>query len=214
MWGNDYLRVLSLWSGVALSRPSPGWTFRQYLLPDHYAEARSKTSFGHARGCAEVRIVGIDPGLSGALVVLDESVLEFYDTPTLQVKSGKSMKRVINIHEAASLLFAVWPELVIIEKVNAMPPGEGQRMGATSAFNFGMGYGIWLGILAAFEFPYKQVTPQAWKKLLMEGMSKEKDASRVRAMELYPQVASYLKLAKHHGRADALLLAHYGKVTK
>jgi hypothetical protein len=174
---------------------------------------------------AEVRIVGIDPGLTGAIVLIDSfENIQFWDTPVLAIETGKKVKNVINIAEAAEILFSIDPALVIIEKVQAMPgkpsaalaaQGEKfQTMGATSAFNFGMGYGIWLGILGAYQFPYTQVHPATWKKATMEGMGKEKDASRLRAMQLYPGVTEMLKLKKHHGRADALLLAHYGKVTR
>ena len=85
-------------------------------------------------------------------------------------------------------------------------------MGATSAFNFGMGFGMWQGICAASLIPYQLVHPATWKALLMKDMSKEKDASRVKAMQLYPQTAKDLTRKKDHGRADALLLAHYGTI--
>ena len=91
---------------------------------------------------------------------------------------------------------------VAIERVHSMP-----KQGVASSFKFGMGFGIWLGILAALRLPHELVTPQAWKKLMLAGMPKEKDASRQRAMQLFPDVD--LSLKRHHGRADALLIAEW-----
>jgi hypothetical protein len=96
------------------------------------------------------------------------------------------------------------------------PDNPGQKMqaamGVTSAFSFGMGFGMWIGICAASELPYQLVHPATWKAALMRDMSKEKDASRVKAMQLYPYTAKDLARKKDHARGDALLLAHYGMV--
>ncbi|MFM6207166.1 hypothetical protein, partial [Planktothrix sp.] len=92
--------------------------------------------------------------------------------------------------------------IIILESVHAMP---GQ--GVSSMFSFGLGYGVWLGIVAALNVPIEFVTPQAWKKYYSLGPDKE--ASRVKALQLFPSQASELKLKKHHGRAEALLLAEY-----
>ena len=83
-------------------------------------------------------------------------------------------------------------------------------MGATSAFNFGMGFGMWIATCAALEIPYQLVHPATWKAALMRDQGKEKDASRVKAMQLYPYTAKDLARKKDHARGDALLLAHYG----
>lgn len=165
--------------------------------------------------------VGIDPGLTGAVAVLDDITdsIRFFDTPTVTVKSGKKMKNQMEPHASSRILQALDDEfglLVTIEKVAPMPHIEGnerQTMGVTSAFNFGMGYGTWIGICAASMIPYQLVHPATWKRRVMADMGKEKDASRVKAMQLYPQAAKDLTLKKHHGRADALLLAHYAMLT-
>lgn len=154
--------------------------------------------------------IGIDPGLDGAVAWFcgdgDDTAPRFDDTPVLRV--GK--RREVDVHRAASLLRAHGPCVsVAIESVHAMPGGGERRMGATSAFSFGKGFGAWLGILAALRLTYTLVPPQRWKKALMDGMPKEKDASRQRAMQLFPEAAGDLKLKKHHGRADALLIAEY-----
>lgn len=94
--------------------------------------------------------------------------------------------------------------LVGIEKVHSMP---GQ--GVASTFCFGEGYGVWLGILAALGIRHELITPQSWKKSLMDGQLKDKDASRLVAMRLFPEAGNQLQLKKHHGRADALLIAEF-----
>lgn len=166
--------------------------------------------------------VGIDPGNSGAVAVINPKTREvqFFDTPTVKIKSGKTFKNVMDPHAAALILQAFndgGGMLVTIEKVAAMPsfkgklPGEEpDRMGATAAFSFGMGFGMWQGICAASKLPYQLVHPATWKRKLMRDMGKEKDASRVKSMQLYPHTAKDLTRKKDHARGDALLLAHYG----
>jgi hypothetical protein len=160
--------------------------------------------------------IGIDPGLTGALAVLDSDTksVSFFDTPTVQMKVGKKIKNQQDSYAIVSLLRSLTEGkdvMAVIEKVNAMPGqgagGERQSMGATSAFNFGLGYGQWLGILAALKVPHQQVHPLTWKKVMMADMGKEKDASRVKAMQLFPQSSDGLTRKKDHGRADALLIA-------
>ena len=170
---------------------------------------------------------GVDPGLSGAIAVLDGNLVEFHDTPTVSIKVGKSLKNQMDPGACSLLISAIAQEhrdnvMVIIEKVAPMPSfnrsAEGvaeatRTMGATSAFNFGMGFGMWIGICAASLIPYQLVHPATWKRRIMADMDKGKEAGRIKAMQLYPHTAERLKLKKHHGRADALLLAHFGKLT-
>jgi len=76
-------------------------------------------------------------------------------------------------------------------------------------FSMGEGYGLWKGIISAYHMPLELVTPQAWKKAMMDGMGKEKDASRLKAIQLFPLSASNLSRKKDHARADTLLIAAY-----
>jgi hypothetical protein len=165
--------------------------------------------------------IGVDPGISGAICVFDTDTreIQFFDTPTVKIKSGKTFKNQMDPHAAALILQAFDGKselLVTIEKVAPMPsiPGENgeerRTMGATSAFNFGMGFGMWIGICAASRLPYELVHPATWKSKVMAGMARGKDASRVKAMQLFPETAKDLARKKDHGRADALLLAVYG----
>jgi crossover junction endodeoxyribonuclease RuvC len=166
--------------------------------------------------------VGIDPGLTGAVCIMESAQkIRFRDTPTLEVKVGKSLKNQMDAHSCASILEELQHEhgqelFVTIEKVAPMPSfnrdgvEERRTMGVTSAFNFGMGFGMWIGICAALDIPYQLVHPRTWKASMLSDMGKEKDASRIKAMQLFPWTAKDLARKKDHGRADALLLAAYG----
>lgn len=167
---------------------------------------------------------GIDPGTSGAICAIDSKTREvsLWDTPTVQARVGKTIRSQMDVSACIQILHGIKFQaadriMVTIEKVNAMPSkrenGERVSMGATSAFSFGMGFGIWVGICAALGLPYQLVHPARWKGLLMKDQGKEKDASRVKAMQLYPYTAPDLARKKDHARGDALLLAHYGMVT-
>lgn len=155
--------------------------------------------------------IGIDPGKTGAVAIRwPDDKWSIYDCPTVKIKSGKSTKEFCDPQGMAELLDL--PPLIeggihaYIEKVGPMP---GQ--GVTSMFRFGEGFGMWQGILAALKIPHTMVTPQRWKKETMQGMGKDKDASRIRARQLFPELCPQLNLKKHHGRADAILIAEYGR---
>lgn len=94
---------------------------------------------------------------------------------------------------------------VFIEKVSAMP---GQ--GVSSMFRLGEGYGLWIGIISALKLPLTKVHPATWKKVMMQGIS-DKDAARGRAQELFPDAAGYFKRKLDCDRADAVLIAEYGR---
>jgi crossover junction endodeoxyribonuclease RuvC len=158
--------------------------------------------------------IGIDPGLNGAVGVLSEISpywrSEVYDTPTMVV-SGIKEKRVYNAAAMAALLkpFAEHvgdDVLVILEAVHSMP-----KQGVSSSFSFGEGLGMWKGIIAAFGLPLEMPSPQRWKKEIMADQGKDKDASRFKAIALFPALATQLARVKDDGRAEALLLAEYGK---
>ncbi len=167
-------------------------------------------------------IIGIDPGITGAIAAINErGRVWLHDTPTTIIKINKKLKSDYLTAEMAAILEEYknrYECKLFIEKVNAMPnfrksiDGEEKQhsMGATSAFNFGTGYGYWIGIAAAFKIPITKVTPQTWKKTIMQSQG-DKDMARIRAQELFPQAISQLNLKKHIGRADALLIAEYGR---
>jgi len=147
--------------------------------------------------------IGIDPGLDGAIAWIDNREPDttcYEKTPTMYIKKTKreyDISKMVNILN--SFDFSV---LTLLESVHSMP-----KQGVASSFNFGMGFGIWKGILTALEIPFELVPPQRWKKEMMYGMGKEKSASILKAKQLFP----HLDLKKsEHGIADAILMAVYG----
>ena len=145
--------------------------------------------------------------------------LGVWDTPTGKTGTTKKSKRIYFPAQMVQVLEEIWTEtkrfafasdlpLVFIERVHSMP-----KQGVASAFNFGMGYGLWQGIVSGLNWPMELVTPQQWMKVMMTGQLRGKDAGRGRAMELWPSNVSDFELKKHDGRADATLIAEYGRRT-
>jgi crossover junction endodeoxyribonuclease RuvC len=150
-------------------------------------------------------VIGIDPGISGAIAIFKDGKLDcVVDMPTLEVDSGKTKKRHISAIALVDILDGWSPNEahVVIEKVGALPGN-----GSVSMFNFGRSAGIIEGVVAAMHFPSTYVTPAAWTKAV--GRAAGKDASRMRAMELFPSKAELFKRAKDDGRADAALIAYW-----
>lgn len=153
------------------------------------------------------RIIGIDPGLSGAVAVLTGSdSLIVIDMPTMTVDRNGKSKRQVSASELAAIFanFNSNDTHVFVEKVSAM---AGQ--GVTSVFSFGRSFGMIEGILAAFKLPVTYVAPATWVKAVGRGQGK--DASRARAMELFPNNQADFKRVKDDGRSDSALIAYWGK---
>ena len=153
-------------------------------------------------------IMGIDPGLSGAVALYDPGTgdLTIVDMPTVEVARG-GQKKTDNSPQALSHQIAAgYATQAFLERVGAMP---GQ--GVTSMFSFGRSVGIVEGILAALDVPVTIVTPQAWRKKVV--VREGKDGSRERAMQLFPRQAAMFARKKDDGRADAALIAYYGSLT-
>ena len=154
--------------------------------------------------------IGIDPGKKGAIAVINNlNCLSLIDCPLINNKINN--KKDINIKEIKEKLEEFEPIttntkwFAVIEKAQAMP---GQ--GVTSMFNYGKGYGIYLGILTTLGIPFCEIRPQVWKKEF-NLIKQDKAASVAKARELYPQMASKLLKTKD-GRAEALLIAEYAKL--
>ena len=153
------------------------------------------------------RIIGIDPGLSGAVAVLTGSdSLRILDMPTMTVECNGKSKRQVSASELAEIIYTLKSDdcHVFVERVGAV---SGQ--GVTSVFSFGRSFGMIEGILAAFKLPVTYVAPATWVKAVGRGQGK--DASRARAMELFPNNQADFKRVKDDGRSDAALIAYWGK---
>lgn len=159
-----------------------------------------------------MRIIGIDPGLNGALAIFGFAVTVI-DAPRLDV--GKGM---LDVAAIAAWLRQQQPDLVVVEKQQAMalwdkPPcptcGRRPSQGVSSTFTTGYGFGLYVGALEGIGVRYAVVTPQAWQKELYAGMpGVGKERSLLAASRLWPGI----KIPKsRHGRADALLIAEFGR---
>ncbi len=161
-------------------------------------------------------IIGIDPGIYGAVAIVKGDTLRIYDTPFFEVKGAKSKKtgkeKTKRVYDEDGMAEILRPYILgvgvhcFIEKVGPMP-----KEGVVGAFSFGCGWGIWRGILAAHSIPRTFVVPQMWKKKMMEGIS-DKDAARMRACQLFPQYTHLFAKKKDVDRADAALIAKYGQM--
>jgi crossover junction endodeoxyribonuclease RuvC len=145
--------------------------------------------------------IGIDPGLSGAIAVLNATgdVKRLDDLPV--IRSGRLAW--IDGGRLQSILIdscAGRPGKAIVERVHSMP-----RQGVASSFTFGVSFGSILSVLQARHLPIELVTASVWKKAM--GLTSDKTESLHRARLMFP--TADLSLAKHHGRAEALLLAHW-----
>ena len=153
-------------------------------------------------------IIGIDPGLSGSICFLiDGKILDVIEMPTMT--EGKKNKRQVNGSQVFNEITKRTKEYqknqvrVIIEQVSAMP---GQ--GVTSMFNFGQSFGVLKGVCTAMQLPMYFVRPAKWKKYF-NLINSEKDASRTRAIEIFPSFSSSLSKKKDSNKADAILIASF-----
>ena len=151
-------------------------------------------------------VLGIDPGVSGAIVVMTpkDGVLVIYDMPTVELRAGKGKRRWVDAHQlkidleyyasfAHAFLEDVWPR-PLDSKI--------------SAFTFGHAVGVVEGVLATLDIPWSPVSPQRWTRDLRVG--KGKDASRSRASELMPAAARLWQGKTQHNRAEAALIGYWG----
>jgi crossover junction endodeoxyribonuclease RuvC len=147
--------------------------------------------------------IGIDPGQGGALAALrgNESIPLLFDWPGDEMQAAEIVR---------DLVISYYVRLCALEMVGSFSPA-GRKQGGVSMFKFGTNFGIWRGILAALQIPFVMVRPQEWQKGVVPKKAEGDDKpSLAVARRMFPDAELHLK--KHHGRADALLLAHYAKV--
>ena len=153
-------------------------------------------------------IIGIDPGISGAICFFEDGkIIDVIDMPSMS--EGKKNKKQVNgnqlFNEIKLRLLEVSQDdvSVVVEHVSAMP---GQ--GVTSMFNFGQSFGVIKGICSAMQLPIHFVRPTKWKKYF-NLINTSKDASRSKAIEIFPKFSEKLKRKKDSNKADAILIASY-----
>ncbi len=149
--------------------------------------------------------MGIDPGFSGAIAVLDPDLnIDFaIDMPIIKIGKKKELDE-----DKLGLIFKRWrtqPITVGIERSQTMP-----NQGISSSGRYMSSYGFLRGLCVGNGIPYRLITPQSWKKIMMEGMGKEKTASIEKVCKIYPDLK--LTRVKDHGIADAILIARYLRI--
>ena len=153
-------------------------------------------------------VIGIDPGISGSICFFEDGkILDVVEMPTMT--DGKKNKKQVNGSQIYNEISKRIKQIdksdikVIIEQVSAMP---GQ--GVTSMFSFGQSFGILKGICSAMQLPMYFVRPAKWKKYF-NLINSEKDASRTKAIEIFPYFSSQLSKKKDSNKADAILISSF-----
>lgn len=152
--------------------------------------------------------IGIDVGLSGAIAAIVDGIAHTVrDMPVTIDGKSRSVSPALLAGLLREIVETAKPDerpTVYIERVGSMP-----KQGVVSTFNFGKSAGVAEGVVGALGLQYRLVTPQVWKRKA-NLLNKPKDASRALAIALFPEVSGCLTRKADDGRADALLLAHFG----
>lgn len=174
---------------------------------------------------ARKRYIGIDPGVTGALACIevdDEDPLfeevEVFDMPVNIIQVGGKNRKRVDVDKLRWQLHS-WEEdcvRVVVEEVHAIgKTATGQRRdGVVGAFSFGYAAGVVEGVVRAMDIPLYFTRPQQWKRAVGLPYGADKDASRERASERFPTFSGAWSRKKDHGRAEAVLLAHFNRTTK
>ena len=153
-------------------------------------------------------IIAIDPGITGSICFFEDGkIINLVEMPNMP--DGKKNKKQVNgsqiYNEISSRIKNIEKKniKVVIEQVSAMP---GQ--GVTSMFNFGQSFGVLKGICSAMQLPMYFVRPAKWKKYF-NLINSQKDASRTKAIEVFPYISPQLSRKKDTNKADAILIASF-----
>ena len=153
-------------------------------------------------------VIGIDPGITGSICFFEDGkIIDLIEMPNMA--EGKKQKKQVNGAQIYNEIFLRTKNLekknikVVIEHVSAMP---GQ--GVTSMFNFGQSFGVLKGICSAMQLSMYFVRPAKWKKFF-NLINAEKDASRTKAIEIFPYISTQLSRKKDANKADAALIASF-----
>ena len=150
--------------------------------------------------------IGIDPGVDGAIAIFNEpaDALTIHDMPTVTITKNRKERREVNVQEVANILrpFIISKKKLVLELSGARPED-----GSIQAHRTGVNWGVVYGVVVALNVPHIIVSPQAWKKAMKA--TSDKDLSRRRACEEWPDFTNQFSRKKDHGRAEAALMARY-----
>jgi crossover junction endodeoxyribonuclease RuvC len=152
-------------------------------------------------------IGGIDPGLTGALAVLDfqDFKLHLWDTPTVTVKVGTKERKRCDPERYCAALAHLPLDYCTIENVQSTP-----NDGHVGAFTFGKVTGIAIGIAHGLDIPLAQVSPAKWKMQMQ--VPADKKASKLRASQLFPHCTGGWTREMDHGRSESAIIALYSAI--
>jgi hypothetical protein len=164
-----------------------------------------------------LKIIGIDPGKDGFICLLGHTI-SFWPTPTIKIGKGDSQKRDYDVANMRAIILAAQPDLVVLEKQQAMQGPEGRKQGVATTGQIMYGYGLWLGLIAGLGFRMVVVHPRTWQAKLLRDVQGESTKARsiIAAGRLFPTVdlrATERCRVAHNGKSDSLLLAYYGSLT-
>ncbi|KAJ0978970.1 hypothetical protein J5N97_014444 [Dioscorea zingiberensis] len=187
-------------------------------LKEKWLDSLSLNPLGGGEGviCASETqwVLGVDPDVSGAVALLKPEVsgssAQVFDTPNVKLLVGKTVRNRLDARSIVQLLQtfgAPYGTKAYIEQSNPFP-----QDGKQGWWSGGYTYGMWTGILVASGFSVVPVTSHEWKNhFALSRSSSSKDDSREVASALFPSLSCQLKRKKDHGRAEALLIAAYGR---
>ena len=154
--------------------------------------------------------LGADPGLTGAIAFIDGSFVQIYPIPTVTVKKSRQKLDMQSLKDIVQRVLLPGEDIFCVIERQSTRPEQSAQSGLTTGTN----YGVLLGMLFMAGIPYEEVTPQRWKKAMLEGTDKSKGASVLKAQSLFPGV-SLLRTPRSrvpdHNMAEALLLAEYAR---
>jgi crossover junction endodeoxyribonuclease RuvC len=143
--------------------------------------------------------LGIDPGQTGGIAYVDDRGDLLYAAKMPAI--GGEVDAIGLYHLLSNWTTGAGGVKVAIEQVHSMP---GQ--GVSTTFKFGKNFGIAIGVVSGLQLPLHRITPQTWKKqFVLTG--KDKDASRGKASELWPDMAHHWRFKNLNGLSDAALIA-------
>lgn len=198
----DDLRMVPRFGGFFQRRVDAVGFFPNHLRPRSLAVASSSNRKLAVSMAENVCILAVDPGITGGLA--------FYFTAAPNMIAAEDIPTAGDMVDGASLgrrIRLMAPDVAVIERVSAMP-----KQGVSSTFRFGQAYGIAIGVISGLSIPLHYVTPGKWKRHFALGADKEE--SRARALQLFPERSEAFSRKKDHGRAEAALLARYFAETR
>ena len=142
-------------------------------------------------------IAGIDVGKRGGIAFIDRETLraEVFSMPE-------------DFQDTIRLFFERKDKIlrVFIEKQQAFP-----KQGVVSTFRLGVQYGMLIGLLKVLRIPYEEVPPQRWQKAVLAVSRKNRNQKKALSLQMANALFPDLNIGKHDGKADALLIAEYGR---